>query len=265
MKCLAIRNWETLFEVAQSRKVAEMKWVAVPTRHDGESFRTIMAHKDGGIIYTTWILLLQIAAKAKPRGHLLRGIGLPHTMESLSIKTGAPAQWFETAIDYLTEHTDWLESRELAEPSQQQGTATSLESQVPPSVLPLEHQRATSAVELNPATEQNRTEQDITMAAPKGASLAFDDFWFAYPRKVAKASAKKVFLRHGLHAHIEEILIALKHQALSKEWTKDRGEYIPHPATWLNGRRWEDEINTTSGSAKPGTYEPRNPLVGCAP
>jgi len=28
----------------------------------------------------------------------------------------------------------------------------------------------------------------------------------------------------------------------SEQWTKDNGQYIPHAATWLNGRRWEDEL-----------------------
>jgi hypothetical protein len=27
----------------------------------------------------------------------------------------------------------------------------------------------------------------------------------------------------------------------SQQWTKDNGQFIPMPATWLNGRRWEDE------------------------
>ena len=30
-------------------------------------------------------------------------------------------------------------------------------------------------------------------------------------------------------------------QSHSEQWLKDEGRYIPHPATWINGRRWEDE------------------------
>ena len=33
-----------------------------------------------------------------------------------------------------------------------------------------------------------------------------------------------------------------KHKA-SSQWQKDGGQFIPHPATWLNQERWEDEIN----------------------
>jgi hypothetical protein len=28
---------------------------------------------------------------------------------------------------------------------------------------------------------------------------------------------------------------------VSADWTKNNGQYIPLPATYLNGRRWEDE------------------------
>ena len=28
----------------------------------------------------------------------------------------------------------------------------------------------------------------------------------------------------------------------SDQWTRDDGRFIPHPATWLNGRQWEDEV-----------------------
>ena len=30
----------------------------------------------------------------------------------------------------------------------------------------------------------------------------------------------------------------------TEQWQKDDGKFIPYPATWLNGRRWEDEFET---------------------
>jgi hypothetical protein len=27
----------------------------------------------------------------------------------------------------------------------------------------------------------------------------------------------------------------------SRQWTDEGGKYIPHPATWLNNHRWEDQ------------------------
>lgn len=38
------------------------------------------------------------------------------------------------------------------------------------------------------------------------------------------------------------MLQALEIQKRSEQWQKAKGQYIPHASTWLNGRRWEDEV-----------------------
>lgn len=69
----------------------------------------------------------------------------------------------------------------------------------------------------------------------------FDAFWSAYPRKTAKPEAVKAFARLKPDEKLLAVLLAaIARQRVSPQWTKDRGEFIPHPATWLNGRRWED-------------------------
>jgi hypothetical protein len=40
----------------------------------------------------------------------------------------------------------------------------------------------------------------------------------------------------------------LKRQASSEQWAKDR-QFIPHPSTWLNGKRWQDEDGGTEAGA----------------
>ena len=35
---------------------------------------------------------------------------------------------------------------------------------------------------------------------------------------------------------------AISAQKRSRQWTENNGQYIPNPATWLNQRRWEDEL-----------------------
>ena len=41
---------------------------------------------------------------------------------------------------------------------------------------------------------------------------------------------------------MQAILAGIEKQKQSAQWTKDGGQFIPHPATWLNGCRWEDEM-----------------------
>lgn len=67
----------------------------------------------------------------------------------------------------------------------------------------------------------------------------FSDFWKKYPRKVGKSNAEKAWRK--LKPELAMVLSALETQIQSEQWQKDNGKFIPHPTTWLNGKRWEDE------------------------
>ncbi len=70
----------------------------------------------------------------------------------------------------------------------------------------------------------------------------FSEFWLAYPKKVAKEDAIKAFSKIKLDDELfNKIIDAIKHQKLSD---KDK-QFVPYPATWLNKKRWEDEITPT--------------------
>jgi hypothetical protein len=72
---------------------------------------------------------------------------------------------------------------------------------------------------------------------------SFNLFWSAYPRKVAKKKALDAWEKlQPNHALVEQIIGAVAQSKSSDEWTKDDGRYIPYPTTYLNGRRWEDEL-----------------------
>jgi uncharacterized protein YdaU (DUF1376 family) len=65
----------------------------------------------------------------------------------------------------------------------------------------------------------------------------FADFWAAYPRKAGKGAAEKAFAAAiAKGATVAEIAAGLNRQA----WPADP-QFIPHPATWLNQRRWQDD------------------------
>ena len=72
-------------------------------------------------------------------------------------------------------------------------------------------------------------------------SSNFKEFYTAYPRKVARASAEKVF-RKCEASLLPEMLKAIEKHKNTEQWQKDNGKFIPYPATWLNQRRWEDEV-----------------------
>lgn len=68
----------------------------------------------------------------------------------------------------------------------------------------------------------------------------FDKFWAAYPRKVNKDGARASFLK--VDTSLDTLLKAIAKQRRSRQWQEADGRYIPYPATWLNQRRWEDEV-----------------------
>ncbi len=72
---------------------------------------------------------------------------------------------------------------------------------------------------------------------------SFSRFWEAYPKKTAKQQALTAWKKLKPDTELtESILKSLERQKKSAQWTKDGGQYIPYPATWLNGKRWEDEL-----------------------
>lgn len=98
---------------------------------------------------------------------------------------------------------------------------------------------------------------DLEPSAPSD----FDSFWKHYPRKVGKGAAERAWKK--LQPSVSVIVAALAWQVKSEQWTKDNGQFIPHPATYLNQRRWEDEPPPLRLVPSP-TRPPDSPLVRSA-
>jgi hypothetical protein len=96
----------------------------------------------------------------------------------------------------------------------------------------------------NETTEKHQTVQEQECKKKKKEySPSFLTFWSAYPRKVGKDEAYRTWQkRNGDMPSIDGILASISKQKTSAQWQKDGGQFIPHPATWLNQGRWNDEI-----------------------
>ena len=80
----------------------------------------------------------------------------------------------------------------------------------------------------------------------------FIRFYKMYPRKVSKRKAELAFKRLT-HKEIDAIFKVLPNHLRS--WSHRSKQYIPHPSTWLNGRRWEDVVES-----KDATYVYRSSI-----
>ena len=92
-------------------------------------------------------------------------------------------------------------------------------------------------IQSNPIQIQSKSESK----SEDNAREDFDKFWSAYPRKAGnKQKAFEAFKKAGVS--LEILLDAIENQKQSSQWSKDNGQFIPHPTTWLNGKRWEDQL-----------------------
>ncbi len=95
--------------------------------------------------------------------------------------------------------------------------------------------------------EETRREEKILGGTPlsplASGAESFEAFWALYPKRIGKGAAAKVWERlkpnNGLS---EKIMAALSAQLKTAQWQRENGRFIPNPATWLNQRRWEDDL-----------------------
>lgn len=68
----------------------------------------------------------------------------------------------------------------------------------------------------------------------------FEKFWNAYPKKKGKDKAIKAWDKVCKDHNVDEVLCALENHNVY--WKGIDSQFIPYPASWLNGKRWEDEL-----------------------
>ena len=66
----------------------------------------------------------------------------------------------------------------------------------------------------------------------------FEQWWNLYPLKVGKRAAFAAFLRALQYVAWEELM---RKTLFLSETDKARGQYCPHPSTFLNQQRWDDD------------------------
>jgi hypothetical protein len=85
---------------------------------------------------------------------------------------------------------------------------------------------------------------------PKGnADALFDEFWQAYPRKVAPDKARKAWDKRKVDALLSAQMVqAIERQRQTEAWIKDGGKFIPYPASWLNNGEWLNKLEIDGGN-----------------
>ncbi len=107
------------------------------------------------------------------------------------------------------------------------------------------------------ATKPQKKTKKKEVRAENKDTENFKRFWELYPNKSGKQEAETVFLRLCPDERLMDVIMeALEKQKATYRWLKEDGRYIPFPAKWLEGRRWEDEV--ANDEIDPYSYGPYN-------
>ena len=95
----------------------------------------------------------------------------------------------------------------------------------------------------------------------------FDLFWSHYPKKKNKGDARKAWKQtEAIRPPTPVIIEAIERGKASVDWHKADnngvvGAYIPYPASFIRGERWEDEYTVRLSSIKTVVPEPVAPAI----
>ncbi len=99
--------------------------------------------------------------------------------------------------------------------------------------------------------ERSKVRDDIKKQQEK----SFIEFWNEYPRKVGKPKAFEKWCIINPDEELKnKIISAVREQKKMPGWNKDDGQFIPHPTTWLNQCRWDDEVKTSCSKVSNGKF-----------
>lgn len=111
-----------------------------------------------------------------------------------------------------------------------------------------ESKEDTLSADENVGLSVQKPHQNDHIEKPKKHTLSnhqlerFNQFWEQYPKKKAKLAAMKAWAKLKPDEILfGEIMYGLSRARSSMEWKREGGRFIPHPATFLNEGRWEDE------------------------
>lgn len=245
-----IVNWSDHFENNRTRELKHLAWVPFPNRHDGDGYTELLDNRDGAAHYGVWCAIVQVASKCDPRGTLMRDGARPHDAGSLSRMTRIPAPLIQEALDRLTHSVGWVEI--IPDPDLPQAlTSTSQDGAISPhSHATAPQESALNGMEWN-GIERTEGKGTAAGAAKNAYSASFEAWYSAYPRHVGKQQASAAYGRA-----VDRIVLATgDDKPTSSAWllrvttafaaspAGRAGAFTPHPSTWLNQGRYDDDPN----------------------
>lgn len=93
------------------------------------------------------------------------------------------------------------------------------------------------------SNNDNTTSSCAKLAHPN-ETPAFKAFWNAYPRRIGKGAARTAFAKACKHTDSNQIIQGAMEYATHCNEMGTESQFIPHPSTWINAERWEDDLES---------------------
>ena len=252
--------------------MADVKWIKIAVDiFNDEKILLIEQMPDGYAIITVWFKLLCLAGKQNNSGVFMINDKIPYTEEMFASifrmqlntvrlalttfenfgmveiinKTLTIPKWGKhQSLDKIEKYKEYMRGY-MREYRQKQIAITSGESNLVNinSKINCNINVNSTEQELKQEQEQELNKETKTKAKRAGIHPMFDAFWQAYPKRIAKAKAEEAFSKLNPDEELMKVMLAaLKAWSETDQWTKESGQFVPNPTTWINQRRWEDEL-----------------------
>lgn len=112
MTIYRIAKWEQVFERAESRKLKQLTWIAMPTGFGSNGYQSMLEEfgTDAAAMYGAWCVLVNYAASCHVRGLLATSRGIPLKLQVIARVTGFPVEFFERLVAWASRaDIGWLE------------------------------------------------------------------------------------------------------------------------------------------------------------
>lgn len=129
----------------------------------------------------------------------------------------------------------------VAEHRRSNGDVTAYRPPKGDEVTPPENREQKTDTETDPSSHSQSVELALVNPPPLAARSDFEQWWSAYPRKVAKKAAKAKYAVAAKRVDPCVLYQAVREHAYNWERYGYEAQFIPHPATWLEQGRWEDD------------------------
>jgi hypothetical protein len=218
-----IRDWDKLYENNKTRERDQRTWCSIPNKQDGLGYGRLVSQKDGPALYGAFIAVVLVASKqTRPRdGYLTdtgRSEGVPYDSQALAIKTRMPIGLVARMLTVLSDPTIcWLEVCGECPDS-----AREVPAECPPAA---------------PRGEERRREEKRGEKTPDdGFAAWYEDYFRKEKGQEAETAWRKL--------NDEEKAKALQVVGSWCRWKTrtDARKWWPLPASWLNGKRFDDDI-----------------------